>query len=317
MSNRPGPGGDAGGRIPFTVIGGFLGAGKTTLLNHWLTDPQGERLAVLVNDFGAVNVDAALLAPAGANGDPQVMALSNGCVCCSIGGDLADALARVMDRQGAVDRIVVEASGVSDPWRIAQVALADPQLMPDGVVVLVDATTFLDQLADPLLTDSLLRQLHGADVLVVHKIDAVPAAHLQALEERLATLAPGTPRIAAAHGQVPRAVLCGPTVAPGGLLPSGDPGHDQRFESWHCQLLRRPEPQELRHWLGQAPAGLLRLKGCLPCADGRWMELQWAGRHGSVKPALRVPDDGAVVVAIGLRGQLPRAALAQMFAWRG
>ena len=142
--------------------------------------------------------------------------------------------------------------------------------------------------------------------------NAVPAAHLQALEERLATLAPGTPRIASAHGQVPRAVLCGPTVAPAGLSALGDPGHDQRFESWHCQLLRRPEPPELRHWLGNAPAGLLRLKGCLPCADGRWMELQWAGRHGSVKPALRVPDDGAVVVAIGLRGQLPRAALAQI-----
>ena len=146
MSNRPGPGGDAGGRIPFTVIGGFLGAGKTTLLNHWLADPQGERLAVLVNDFGAINVDAALLRPEGDPADPQVMALSNGCVCCSIGGDLADALARVMDRRPSVDRIVVEASGVSDPWRIAQVALADPQLMPIYGSVLVGLLRTADQL---------------------------------------------------------------------------------------------------------------------------------------------------------------------------
>ena len=155
------PGG-AAARIPFTVIGGFLGAGKTTLLNQWLADPQGERLAVLVNDFGAINIDATLLAPAALDGNAQVMALSNGCVCCSIGGDLAEALTRVLALQPAPDRIVVEASGVSDPGRIAQVALADPQLVPDGVVVLVDATAFLHQLADPLLADSLVRQLQAA-----------------------------------------------------------------------------------------------------------------------------------------------------------
>ena len=309
------PGG-AAARIPFTVIGGFLGAGKTTLLNQWLADPQGERLAVLVNDFGAINIDATLLAPAALDGNAQVMALSNGCVCCSIGGDLAEALTRVLALQPAPDRIVVEASGVSDPGRIAQVALADPQLVPDGVVVLVDATAFLHQLADPLLADSLVRQLQAADVLVVHKVDAVAADALHALQQRLGTLAPGTTQVTAVHGQVPWPVLRGPHLASAHALARGEPAHDHRFESWQCQLLRQPEALELRDWLRPAPAGLLRLKGWLPCADGRWVELQWAGRHGSVKPLAQVPPAGAAVVAIGLRGQLPRAALAQMFGRR-
>ncbi|MCI4428172.1 MAG: GTP-binding protein, partial [Burkholderiales bacterium] len=126
-------------RIPFTVIGGFLGAGKTTLLNHWLSNAGGQRLAVLVNDFGALNIDAMLIEAN--HGD--TVALSNGCVCCQIGDDLSLALMQVLDSGRRFDAVIVEASGVSDPWRIAQFGRADPRLQLDGVIVLVDASTAL------------------------------------------------------------------------------------------------------------------------------------------------------------------------------
>ncbi|HNB43617.1 MAG TPA: GTP-binding protein, partial [Burkholderiaceae bacterium] len=154
-------------RIPLTVIGGFLGAGKTTLVNRLLAEAGGRRIAVLVNDFGALDIDAALVA----NSAGDTVALSNGCVCCSIGDDLAAALLRVLEASPRFDAVVIEASGVSDPWRIAQIGLAEPALELGGVVVLVDASAALGQSRDPLLADTLLRQLHAADLLVLNKID--------------------------------------------------------------------------------------------------------------------------------------------------
>lgn len=190
-------------RLPLTVIGGFLGAGKTTLLERMLRQSQGRRLAVLVNDFGALNIDAELIA---AN-DGHAIALTNGCACCSIGDDLTDALIRVLSAPVPFDAIVIEASGVSDPWRIAQVGLADPGLMLDGVIVLVDAAAVLEQAADPLLADSLRRQLKAADLVVVNKVDLVDAARLGQVRNWVATVAPDTPTFEATQAEVPLALL--------------------------------------------------------------------------------------------------------------
>ena len=166
----------AASRIPFTVIGGFLGAGKTTLLQRWLQAAAGRRIAVLVNDFGAINLDAALVAQAGAD----TIALSNGCVCCSIGDDLSAALLRVLATRPPFDAVVVEASGVSDPWRIAQFALAEPRLALHGVIVLVDAAGLGANVADPLLADTLQRPLAHADLVVLNHADRASAADLAA-----------------------------------------------------------------------------------------------------------------------------------------
>ena len=196
-------------RLPLTVIGGFLGAGKTTLLNRWLRASQGQRIAVLVNDFGALNIDAELIA----SDAGDMIALTNGCVCCSIGDDLGDALIRVLASGTRFDAVVIEASGVSDPWRIAQVGLADPGLSLDGVIVLVDAGAVLEQSRDPLLADSLLRQLKAADLIVINKTDLANDDQRRQVRDWVASAAGHTPLFETSQAAVPLPMLTGASLS--------------------------------------------------------------------------------------------------------
>jgi G3E family GTPase len=301
-------------RIPFTVIGGFLGAGKTSLLQRWLQQADGWRIAVLVNDFGAINIDAALVAQSGA----ETIGLSNGCVCCSIGDDLSLALLRVLDSQPPFDAVVVEASGVSDPWRIAQYALADPRLSLQSVIVLVDAAALASQAADPLLADTLARQLVHADLVLLNKADLVAAGVMAAARAWVSRLAPGVPVLQSVQADLPAALLDDlmhtPLYVPRGGLAPHPAGHDARYMAWSDRPTGRFDPDRLRAWLRALPAGVLRLKACLPVAgdsaEDHWVELQFAGRHGSLRRAAEAPREGAAVVAIGLAGHLPISAMA-------
>lgn len=348
-------------RIPLTVVGGFLGAGKTSLLNHWLRHAAGRRLAVLVNDFGALNIDADLIsanAGAGSNAgiEAVVTELTNGCVCCQIGDDLSLALIGVLESARPFDAVVIEASGVSDPWRIAQLGRADPGLVLDGVIVLVDADAVRAQWRDPLLTDTIERQLRAADLVVVNKIDRVDEADRAALHAWVEQIAGPVPQFDTCDGQLP-AALRGSFALPAVDAAAGDgrhedeagheraaarvhehehvnvdgddhhrhepsaphahsPDHGALFDTWSCRPAQTFEAVALRIWLAATPPGLLRLKGVLRTLDADrrtgWSELQFAGRHGALRRTAK-PTGGAALVAIGLRGRLPVAALRSVF----
>lgn len=310
-------------RLPLTVIGGLPGAGKTTLLNRWLRESQGQRIAVLVDDLGALNIDAGLIAcEAG-----DMMALRNGCFCCAIGDDLGNTLIRVLASGTRFDAVVVEASGVSDPWRIAQVGLVDPGLSLDGVIVLVDAGAALGQSRDPLLADAMRRQLKAADLIVINKTDRADDDQRQQVRDWITAAAGHTPVFETSRAAVPLPMLTGAALSSG--LHAGTAGacgqahdgpashdHDALFDTWSLHPPQVFPAQALRALLRNMPAGVLRLKGIVRTDDHGWGEVQFAGRHGSVRKAAGEPGSGAALVAIGLRGRLPVEALEAAFsAW--
>lgn len=153
--------------IPVTVVAGYLGAGKTTLINRVLAHADGERLAVLVNDFGDINIDASLIR----QHSDDVMELSNGCVCCSIGDDLTAALTAITHRTQQPTRVLLECSGVAEPSRVSKVVGFWPGFELASVVVLADAQT-VRQRADDKFVGKLIRsQLHSAHRVALSRVD--------------------------------------------------------------------------------------------------------------------------------------------------
>ena len=242
--------------IPLTVIGGFLGSGKTTLINRLLTDPGQERTAVLVNDFGALNIDAGLIRSA--SGD--VIEFANGCVCCTIGDSLVETLFTLFERPALPGRILIEASGVADPARIGEIAQLDDRLVLDGVVVLIDAERFLKQMADDRLEDTLERQVASADLFIVNKCDAAGADRVAKVRVRLDSMQPGAPVLEAVEANVPPEMLFGMARPPR----SGHDHHHPEHPFWTRSLERdgsfdRTRLEALFDEI--AEAGVIRAKG--------------------------------------------------------
>jgi G3E family GTPase len=171
--------------LPVTVIGGYLGAGKTTLVNHLLRHANGRRIAIAVNEFGALPIDDDLIVGASGN----VLTLAGGCICCTFGSDLVAGLMEIAQRANEIDHIVIEASGVALPGAIAQSLCLVPGLSLDAIVVVVDAETVRARAADPYIGDTIVRQLVDADLVVVNKCDLVGEADVQSLSGWLPTVA--------------------------------------------------------------------------------------------------------------------------------
>jgi G3E family GTPase len=172
-------------RIPVTVLTGFLGAGKTTLVNRILTEQHGRRIAVIENEFGEVGVDQALVIGA----EEEIFETSNGCVCCTVRGDLIRILAQLRKRRERFDAVLIETTGLADPGPVAQTFFVEEELKEhyvlDAIVTLVDARHVEQQLQQsPIATD----QIGFADVLVLNKIDLVDSAALARTEQRLRSM---------------------------------------------------------------------------------------------------------------------------------
>lgn len=306
-----------------TVIGGFLGAGKTTLLNHLLASGLHERTTLLINDFGSVNIDADLIAWRSG----EVIQLTNGCMCCSVGGDFSQALLRVLAQSEPPERIIIETSGVSDPWKIAQVGLTGQRLRLDAVIVLADAATVRQHARDRYVADVVLSQLRAADMLVLNKTDLISPAQRVELRAWLAATAPRASILDAVNGALPLDVLLNSPREEsagrgnGALLGQARGWqlvrHDDAFFRWQFTGQGLWDAGRLQAVLDTLPAEVLRLKGFLRLshAPDQWQMLQWAGRRWQLTPAPGPREGGdAQLVAIGAPRDFDSQVLDQMFA---
>jgi len=311
MARRP--------QILLTVIGGYLGAGKTTLLNHVLRDAGDRRLAVLVNDFGAINIDAELVA----SREGETLSLTNGCICCGIGGDFIAALARLRDVDDPPEQVVVEASGVA---AIARHVAEDRDLarIGDAVVVVVDADSVRERADDEHTGFSVRAQLRAADLLVVNKTDLAEPAAVAELHAWLREIAgPSTSIVDAAFGNVPTDVLLGArdtlTARPQRPVRPHDDDHTQgdrahpHYATWSWTGDAPLSGAGLVEAIGALPDGIVRAKGVLHLqedAEHRYV-LQLVGRRYSIEAQgpweHELPSSRLVV--IGLPGSVDERAL--------
>lgn len=192
--------------VPITLVTGALGSGKTTLVNRILSGDHGLRLAVVVNEFGDVGIDAELVT----HPDDGLVEMNNGCICCQLRGDLVDALERLTARDAAIDGVVVETSGVAEPQPLLRTFIIEPDVKRrfriDGVVTLVDARALERQLDEQPQTAN---QVAHADVLLLNKADTVDAAGLDRLAARLRALNPVAPIRTCSYADAEIATLFG------------------------------------------------------------------------------------------------------------
>ena len=301
------------GPIPLIVIGGYLGVGKTTLVNHLLRHAQNDRqrIAVLVNDFGEIDIDADLIE----GQDGEVLSLAGGCVCCSFGADLVGALQTVTRRMPKPDIVLVETSGVALPGAVARSAQLASGINVLGIVVVADAGTLRERAGDRYVGDTVTQQIRDADLLILNKIDTASPADQAAVSDWLRCAVDGTPVVAVTNASVPPEILlnlrtdsgeAGLTQLPGGRISAV--GHEAAsiFESTVLNFASPTSVTALAEALTSAASGVLRAKGLLTdSASGSRVLLQVVGTRWNKQaaPQSDVEECGRVVV-IGLRGQL-------------
>jgi G3E family GTPase len=289
--------------VPVLLVTGFLGAGKTTVVNQMLAHAQGLRIAAVVNDFGAINIDAELIVGAG----DGVVSLANGCICCTLEGDLLRTLAALLRRDPRPEYIVIETSGIADPADIVR-NLMDPVIWREApletVLCVVDASC-----PTAMLEDALLRsQLRAADVVALSKADLVEPAALQHMRAAVGALKPAAVVVEAVRGMVPMTLLF--PADPNRVPPPRETGHRRgpvadRFETFS--------------WTSERPISLARFQPRLARAKGFFETLEEPGRQtlfqlaaGRATLAAAPPPHGSPCVRIVFIAEVGRVSLAEI-----
>lgn len=300
--------------IPVTLITGFLGAGKTTLVNNMLRDAQGLRLAVLVNDFGAVNIDAELIETSA----EEVISLKNGCICCSLTGGLLAAINGVLRRADTPDAIIIEGSGIAEPFEVAS-ALSDPELQRyaplDGIVTVVDATGICDLDGEAL--NIAIRQIAMADLVLLNKTDLIDEQKLELAENKLKQIAPDAKLVRSQNSDVPLSVLLG--LAFKGLATNFQCDSvelskgplETAFESFVIERFEPIGAQKLHDLISQLPERVYRVKGVIHLAERPEVRciLQSTGKRAAITigEAWRDRNPCSQIVFIAAKGALTQS----------
>lgn len=281
-------------KIPVTLIGGYLGAGKTTLVNHLLRNAASKRLAVLVNEFGELPIDADLIEAQ----DGDIISLSGGCVCCSYGNDLISAIMDVAALDPAPDHILLEASGVALPGAIASSVTLLNTVTLDGIAILADAETVLTRSTDKYMGDTILRQMKDADLVFLNKADLVSEQQLVATKDWLADVAKGAVVIETRYAQAPLSVVLQDFDRNPVIDGAQVPHNTSAFETVKLTADEPVNPRQFAQSLIDNTPGIVRAKGFVRDHDGALKTVQIVGKRIDISAAPTEVSCGLVVISL-------------------